>query len=172
MTIDPIGPARAVELIKQGAVLIDIREADEHARERIADALHRPLSTLSRVDSDAPAVIFHCRTGNRTAANAAKLAAAANCEAYILEGGLDAWRAAGLPVRTDSTQPIEIIRQVQIAAGSLIVLGVVLGWLASPLFLALSAGVGAGLVLAGVTGSCAMARLLGLLPWNRRAVRR
>jgi rhodanese-related sulfurtransferase len=172
MALNHIDPVRAADLIKQGAILVDIREVDEHARENIPGVLHRPLAGLARLDEDAPALIFHCRSGNRTAANAGKLAAAANCQAYMLEGGLDAWRAAGLPVHTNPTQPIEIIRQVQITAGLLILLGVVLGWLVSPLFLALSGGVGAGLVFAGVTGSCAMARLLGILPWNRRAARR
>ena len=172
MALNRIDPARAADLIKQGAVLVDIRETVEQARGNIPGALHRPLARIARLDEHAPALIFHCRSGNRTAANAGKLAAAANCQAYMLEGGIDAWRAAGLPVHTNPSQPIEIMRQVQIAAGSLILLGVILGWLVSPLFLALSGGVGAGLILAGATGSCAMAHLLGMLPWNRRAVQR
>ena len=59
-------------------------------------------------------------------ANAARLGDAAGCEAYLLEGGLEAWKRAGLPVATDRKQPIEIMRQVQITAGSLVVVGVVL----------------------------------------------
>jgi hypothetical protein len=116
-------------------------------------------------------VIFHCRSGARTAANAQRLAAATDCQAYLLEGGIDAWKKAGLPVAIDRRQPIEIMRQVQITAGSLVVLGVVLGLLAAPAFLALSAFVGAGLVFAGVTGWCGMARLLALMPWNRRTLK-
>jgi predicted branched-subunit amino acid permease len=59
------------------------------------------------------------------------------------------------------------MRQVQIAAGSLVVIGVLLGALVHPGFYALSAFVGAGLVFAGVSGFCGMARLLVLMPWNR-----
>ena len=86
----------------------------------------------------------------------------------MVEGGLDAWRKAGLTVALDRSQPIDIQRQVQIGAGSLVVLGVVLGVLVHPGFLALAGFVGAGLVFAGVTGFCGMAKLLAVMPWNRR----
>jgi len=171
-TLKAITPERAAELIRAGAALVDIREADEHARERIPGARHH---ALSRLDMERPAspgdklVIFHCRSGARTQANAPRLAAAApGCEAYLIEGGLDAWKKAGLPVVLDRRQPIEIMRQVQIAAGSLVLLGMVLGAFVSPAFYALSAFVGAGLVFAGVTGFCGMAKALALMPWNRR----
>ena len=100
--------------------------------------------------------------------NAARLAAAAGCEAYILEGGIDAWKKAGLPVAVDRGQPIEIMRQVQITAGALVLAGVLLGIWVAPAFLALSGFVGAGLMFAGISGWCGMAKLLGLMPWNRR----
>lgn len=85
----------------------------------------------------------------------------------MLEGGLDGWTRAGLPIEANLKAPLEMMRQVQIVAGSLVLLGVVLGWLISPIFFALSAFVGAGLTFAGISGFCGMARLLGLAPWNR-----
>jgi rhodanese-related sulfurtransferase len=87
----------------------------------------------------------------------------------MLEGGLTGWKSAGYPTRVDHTKPIELQRQVQIAAGSLILLGVLLSWLVSPFFVALSAFVGGGLVFAGLSGWCGMAHLLALLPWNRKS---
>jgi rhodanese-related sulfurtransferase len=171
--LQAISPQRAAELMRDGAVLVDIREADEHARERIPGARHH---ALSRIDAETPlrpgddALIFHCRSGARTRSNAPKLSAAApQCETYILEGGLDAWKKAGLPVALDRKQPIEIIRQVQIAAGSLVLIGVLLGVFVAPAFHALPAFVGAGLLFAGVSGFCGMARLLAVMPWNRHA---
>ncbi|HEY6024574.1 MAG TPA: rhodanese family protein [Pseudolabrys sp.] len=168
-----ISPARAAELMREGAVLIDIREADEHARERIPGARHH---ALSRIDADNPAqagdnvLVFHCRSGARTQGNAARLSAVSRgCETYILEGGLDAWKKAGLPVTLDRSQPIDIMRQVQIAAGLLVLIGVLLGTFVAPGFYALSGFVGAGLLFAGTTGFCGMAHLLTLMPWNRRA---
>lgn len=169
--LQSITPERAAALLAEGAVLVDVREADEVARERIPGAHHHALSTLGGgLGNGERAVIFHCRSGNRTQVNADRLAAAATCEAFILEGGLQAWKAAGLPVTMDRSQPIEIIRQVQIAAGSLVLLGIALGLLVAPAFHALAAFVGTGLVFAGATGTCGMARLLAHMPWNRPRV--
>jgi rhodanese-related sulfurtransferase len=168
-----ISPERAAELMREGAVLVDVREADEHARERIPGARHH---ALSRLDSENPArpgdavLVFHCRSSARTKAHAPRLAAAAaGYETYVLEGGLDAWKKAGLPTATDTKQPIEINRQVQITAGGLVVAGVLLGAFGWPGFYILSAFVGAGLVLAGISGFCGMARLFAWMPWNRRS---
>lgn len=166
-----ITPDQAARMLREGATLMDVREPDEHARERIPGARNLPLSRLAEaelaVQSGQP-VLFHCRSGARTAGHAAQLAdKAGGCEAYVVEGGLDAWKRAGLPVALDRRQPLELMRQVQIAAGSMVVLGVVLGALVAPGFYALSGFVGAGLVFAGVTGTCGLARVLRLMPWNR-----
>ena len=59
-------------------------------------------------------------------------------------------------------------RQVRIAAGSLVVLGSLLGFFVSPFFLGISAFVGAGLVFSGVTNTCGMGMLLSKMPWNQR----
>lgn len=169
-----IAPDEAARLLREeGATLLDVREPDEHARQRIPGARNLPLSVLEEADvalHQGRPVVFHCRSGARTAGNAARLAAKAGaCEAYVVAGGLDAWKRAGLPVAEDRRQPIELMRQVQIAAGSMVVLGVLLGVLVSPWFHGLSAFVGAGLVFAGVSGTCGLARMLRLMPWNRAA---
>jgi rhodanese-related sulfurtransferase len=173
--LQSITPQRAAELLRDGAKLIDIREADEHARERISQAHHHAASALDRkapACDEGQAVIFHCRSGARTAAHAARLAAAIKGQGYVLEGGLDAWKRAGLPVVVDRGQPIDIQRQVQIAAGALILGGSLLGFFVAPAFFALPLFVGGGLLFAGVSGYCGMAKLLMRLPWNRRAVAR
>lgn len=166
MSLPVITPAEARQLMAKGARLIDIRSPDEFDRARIPGSENRPIETIGRV-GDAPAAVYHCRSGMRTTANASRLAAASDCPAYLLEGGLEAWRAAGLPVAENRKAPMEIMRQVQITAGSLVVLGVVLGVLFQPAFLALSAFVGAGLMFAGTTGWCGMAKMLAAMPWNR-----
>ena len=174
MSLPGISPAKARDLLDQGAMLIDIREADEHAREKVIGARHLPLSKLDEADLALHAgkpVIFHCKSGARTMNNASRLVQKTGgaCEAFIIEGGLDAWKKAGLPVATDRRQPIELQRQVQIGAGSLAFIGTVLGVTVSPWFLAVPAFVGAGLMTAGVTGFCGMARLLMRAPWNKAA---
>jgi rhodanese-related sulfurtransferase len=171
-----ISPEAAATLLRQGgATLVDVREPDEHARERIPGARNLPLSTLEEAElavHDGKPVLFHCRSGARTQGHAQRLAAKAGlCEAYVVEGGLEAWKRAGLPVAQDRRQPLELMRQVQIAAGSMVVVGVLLGALVTPAFYALAGFVGAGLVFAGVTGTCGLARILRLMPWNRAATR-
>lgn len=167
-----ISVSEARTLVAQGAVLIDVREADEHARERIPGAKSAPLSSGSPSVPQNAVLVYHCKTGNRTSANAAALrqtAEGASCEAYILEGGLEAWKSAGLPVAQNKKAPLEIMRQVQITAGGLALLGFVLGLSVHPGFHALSGFIGAGLLIAGASGWCGMAKLLAVMPWNRAA---
>ncbi|MBO9712448.1 rhodanese-like domain-containing protein [Sphingomonas sp.] len=167
MTIGSMAPRDAAAAMARGATLIDIRDADEHARERIPGALSVPLARLATETLPSGTLIFHCRSGMRTQANAATLALA-GVDCHLLAGGIDAWRAAGLPTRIDRHQPLEIMRQVQLIAGGLVLLGAVLALAVWPWFVVLSAIVGAGLMMAGATGWCGMARLLRHMPWNRR----
>ncbi len=152
------------------AMLVDIREADEFARAHIPGARSQPLSAFEQahlaIDPEAD-VVFTCRTGMRTAGACDRLAARVSGDAFVLDGGLDAWTRAGLPVERNLAAPMELNRQVQITAGLLILTGVVLGFALSPLWFGLSGFVGAGLTFAGLSGTCAMARLLMLMPWNQ-----
>ena len=69
MSLPKISPAKAKRLLDQGAILVDIREADEHAREKIIGARHLPLSKLDEADlalHEGKPVIFHCKSGART----------------------------------------------------------------------------------------------------------
>ncbi|WP_300578655.1 rhodanese-like domain-containing protein [Phenylobacterium sp.] len=97
----PITPAAAAALLDQGALMVDIRETAERESGVIPMAAHAPLSALD--DSKIPAepgqaVIFHCKSGGRTEANAAALAhKVSGSDAYLLEGGIEAWRSQGLP---------------------------------------------------------------------------
>jgi rhodanese-related sulfurtransferase len=172
MTLQAISAVRAKQLLDHGAALVDIRERDESARERIAGADQLALSKLDQADlavAQSQPVIFYCRSGARTRANAGRLAGktGTDCEAYCIEGGLDAWKRAGLPVVSDPRYPIDLQRQVQISAGSIVFVGTLLGLLLSPWFLALPLFIGAGLTFAGISGFCGMARILMHMPWNR-----
>jgi rhodanese-related sulfurtransferase len=174
MSLAALSPTEAKRLLDQGAVLVDIREADEHAREKIPGARLMSLSKLDQADlapQQGQPVIFHCRSGARTHGNAARLLAKVGnvCDAFIIDGGIDAWRKAGLPVAVDRRQPLELQRQVQIGAGSMAFLGTMLGLFVSPWFFVIPAFVGAGLTMAGITGFCGMARILKKAPWNRAA---
>ncbi len=166
MALKTISPDKAQALVSAGARLVDIRGADEFRRSHVPGAHNRPLDGLTEGAFDQP-VVFMCKTGMRTGSNVTRLETACIDDAYILEGGLDNWRNSGLAVAEDSSQPLEIMRQVQITAGLLILLGIGLGTILAPVWYGLSAFVGAGLLFAGATGWCGMANLLSLMPWNR-----
>ena len=164
-------PAEVAERLKAGqAVLVDIRAPDDFAAGHTPGAISRPLDSLSGHlphTSHGHSVIFTCRTGMRTGSNCDRLAGHVDGPAFVLAGGLDAWRAAGLPVTQAHRGPIEVIRQVHLSAGLLTLTGVLLGWLVSPAFFLLSAVVGVGLTYAGASGQCLMAKALHRAPWNR-----
>jgi rhodanese-related sulfurtransferase len=151
-------------------VLVDVREPVEYAGERIPGAISRPLSQFSGEGlSPGQGVVLYCQSGRRSQQAAQRLLAAGWPEVGQMDGGIIAWKRAGYPVVRDPKAPISLFRQVQIVAGSLVLLGTVLGATVSPWFLLLSGLVGAGLVFAGVTNTCAMGMLLAQLPYNRRA---
>src|SRR4029078_4983438 len=100
MSIQRITPEQTRVLLESGATLVDIRDKDEFARERLTHAANIPLATIgeSRLSAQAAgALIFHCRSGARTGGNAAKLAAAAGCDAHILGGGVGDLQENQLP---------------------------------------------------------------------------
>ena len=165
MAIRTIPAAEAHRLIDAGATLIDIRSPDEHARERIAGALNIPLDRISPESAPGDVLIFHCRSGMRTAQAADALVAAADGrDCYIVQGGISAWGNAGLPVEKVRGAPLEMQRQVMIAAGMLVLVGTLLSLFAAPIWIGLAIFVGAGLTFAGITGFCGMAHLLALGP--------
>jgi rhodanese-related sulfurtransferase len=168
-----IVPSQAARLMHdEGAVLVDVRESDEHALLRIPGARNLPLSRLDQVAlavTPGTTVIFHCRTAARTEVNGARLLARVpGCHVCIVEGGLDGWRATGLPVVEAEGRPIDLARQGQIAVGSLLVATEALGLFVSPWFHLVVVAVGAFLVFGGLTGQVGVVQLLRQMPWNRR----
>ena len=167
-----IDALKAKALLDSGkAVLVDIRENDEFAREHIPGAQHMPLSRFNGTGVPGGTdkiAIFHCASGARTAEAAPRLLDTGFAEIFQLKQGLAGWKQAGLATVLDRKAPISLQRQVQITAGTMVLLGVILGFIFSPWFFALSGFVGAGLLFSGVSGTCAMASLLAVMPWNRR----
>jgi rhodanese-related sulfurtransferase len=157
-------------LDKGEVLLVDVREPAENARERIAGAVLMPLSTFDPAKIPAAPgkrLVLHCALGMRSGQSAQKLLAAGAAEVTHFKGGIGAWKQAGYPVVGDAGAPLPIMRQVQIVAGGLALLGVVLGFAIHPGFFVLSGAIGAGLMLSGITGTCMMANLLLKLPYNR-----
>lgn len=177
--VQNISPKDAYEWLKSGeAMLIDVREPDEFGAVHIAYASSMPLGGVAAAikSIDLPAgrkLIFQCKKGRRgeQACMVVQDSAVSN-EIFNIEGGIDAWEAAGLPLVSMAAgapggPKISIFRQVQMIVGSLIVLLVMLG-LTGLTFAFILAGIIAGaLAVAGLTGWCGLAMLLQKMPWNK-----
>ncbi len=99
MMLKHITAEEAKKLVDQGALLVDVREVNEYLGENIPGAQNEPLSRIGGSSiTGAPAVVFHCKSGARTRMNAQALAGCTDADVYILDGGIDAWKAAGYPV--------------------------------------------------------------------------
>jgi len=155
--------------------LVDVRTPVEYAEVHASPSYNEPLDGLrpkalfdsGRLPKDRPVYLI-CRTGGRAAKAAQKFAAEGFDQGVVVEGGTEAWIAAGLPVKRGAVKVVSLERQVRIAAGALVLLGVLLAYLVHPAFIGISAFVGAGLVFAGISGWCGMGLLLAKLPWNNR----
>lgn len=152
-------------------MLVDVREDYEHAEERIDGAVPHPLSAFDaeaiRRDAGTRRVVFHCRSGKRSLDAAERFRRDAEAT-FHLSGGIEGWKSAGNAVVRPAGAPrLPIMRQVQVTAGALVAVGVGLGVVVSPWFLVLPGFVGCGLMFAGLSGWCGMAKLLAVMPWNR-----
>ena len=153
--------------------LIDVRTPAEHGEVHIPGSLLMPLDRLDAAQVKASAgpdgqCVLICRSGNRAGQAYEKLKAAGCDNLSILDGGVIAWEGAGLAVERGE-KAISLERQVRIAAGLLVLTGVILGTWVHPAFYGISAFVGAGLTFAGITDWCGMGMLLAKMPWNQRA---
>lgn len=169
-----VDPREAQAMLAAGdCVLVDVREPDEHARERIAGARLIPLGrvTPGAISAlGARRVLIHCKSGRRGGDAAARCAelCASGLEIANVHGGIEAWRAAGLPTIVDAARPkLGVMQQTQLVIGIGVVAGTALGAFVHPGFLAIPAFMGCGLMVAGATGFCGLATVLAKMPWNR-----
>ena len=167
MSLTPVPPLKAQALAGDGARLVDIRSQLEFVRNNIPGAENHPLATIEPFADDRP-VVFMCRTGLRSEMNAEELAALSNGEAYRLDGGIEGWRAAGLPLAVDRHGALEVDQQAQIVSGVLVILSALFAVIVSGWYFVIAVLVGADLIYAGRTGNSVIARLLARLPWNRK----
>ena len=153
----------------QSIPLIDVRTPAEFRSVHAEGALNHPLESLDPEGlpfEKGETLHLICQSGGRSA-KACQLLEAAGYEAVVnVEGGTAAWQAGGLPV-VEGKKAMSLERQVRIAAGSLIVTGAAIGYFVHPGGFGLSAFVGAGLVFAGLTDTCAMGMMIAKMPWNQ-----
>ena len=106
-----VGPEQADGLVRSGAVLLDVREQSEWHAGHAPGACHVPLGELEGKLGALPLdrrVVVACRSGNRSA-RATALLIRSGFEAVNLNGGMQAWAAAGLPVETARAKPGTVV---------------------------------------------------------------
>jgi len=175
MIITDIRPQELAQQFAAGKKidLIDVRTPAEFGEVHVEFARNIPLDRLdasallqARDDvSDEPLYMI-CHSGTRGRLACEKFVAAGFHNVVNVAGGTKACLNAGLPI-VHGKKVMSLERQVRIAAGSLVLLGVGLGWFVHPALFGLSAFVGAGLVFAGITDTCGMGMLLARMPWNQ-----
>lgn len=179
MSVNTITPKTAFDWLANGdAVLIDVREPDEFRAEHIAYANSLPLGNVEALFAQLKLpkdkkVIFHCLKGARGQQACMVIANhnAAGYAIYNIEGGITAWKEAGLPVITQNAQPegVSLFRQVQMVIGMLVAVMVALGFMGLTFGFIVAGFLGAALAMAGITGWCGLSLLLARMPWNKKA---
>ena len=170
-----IAPREADALVNDHkAVLLDIRSEDEFADAHLPGAMLVPngeIDDAMAATLDGRDAIFYCTSGMRTTRAANDLERGGLNNPKILEGGLNSWMSAGLPVVNKHGQhgvyTISIPRQVQITVGTMILLFAVLAWMGVSFAPYVLGAIGLGLLTAGLTGTCMLANVIMMMPWNR-----
>lgn len=175
MNVLTISPRQLAERFRgnDDLTLIDVRTPVEFHEVHLESARNVPLDQLdpaalmqSRGGSKDEPLYLVCRSGGRGRQACEKFLAAGFTNVVNVEGGTLACIECGLPVARGK-QAMSLERQVRIAAGLLVLLGILGAWLVHPALMGLSAFVGAGLVFSGVTDTCGMGLLLARMPWNQ-----
>lgn len=175
VTPETLSPAQLEQLQQSGQPLelIDVRTPAEFREVHVTYAVNRPLEQLDpcaimqtrRGAADQPLLII-CRSGARGKQACERFIAAGYANVINVEGGTLACEAAGLPL-VRGRKTVSLDRQVRIAIGTIVLVGVLLGLLLHPGFIALSAFCGAGLIFAGITDKCPLAMAIARMPWNQ-----
>ena len=174
MSVTTISPQQLADLCKNGKIdIIDVRTPIEFREIHVEFARNVPMDKLdpaaviqARNGSRDEPLYLICRSGSRGRQVCEKFLTAGFTNIINVEGGTLACVECGLPV-VRGKKMISLERQVRIAAGSLVLIGALLGWFVHPAFIGLSAFVGAGLIFAGVTDTCGMGLMLARMPWNQ-----
>jgi rhodanese-related sulfurtransferase len=167
--VEKISVKEFLDLQKKEKVrLVDIRTSQEHNREYIGCAENILVDDIFDISFDSnEVVVLHCQSGSRTNQASGKVAGLNAKKVYLLDGGISSWKQHKQPTIKNVKEPLPIMRQVQIVVGFMVLLGVVLSFAVSQYFAILSGFFGAGLLFAGASGTCALANVLELLPYNK-----
>lgn len=170
ISVDAFKQVLETEQNNDSVDFINVCEPAEYKEKHIAGVRSVPLGSLDTHLSEfkhKQTIYIHCRSGNRGRQAIEKLQSAGiTAELVNVEGGITAWDEAGHPTNS-LTSRLPLMRQVFLAAGTLIMIGFIGAHTVSEYMRYIIPIVGAGLLLSGLTGWCGMAKLLARMPWNK-----
>lgn len=156
--------------------VIDVRTKAEVNDTHLPGSIHIPVNEITpeRVNNalreagkTGQPIYLLCQSGKRADMAANTLSGQVSERLIIAEGGVNALKSTNAPLTSGGKSAVSLERQVRIAAGGLVLAGVLAGFVINPAFFALSGFVGAGLMFAGITNTCAMGMLIARMPWNK-----
>lgn len=150
---------------------LDVRSALEYSQIHIKDSVNIPIdmltSKIKELSQSGKKYVVFCRTGNRSPMAADILLQSGIHDVKVMEGGITRWQKERLPI-IKGEGGISLERQVRLIAGSLVLFGIIMAYLAHPAFIAISIFVCCGLIFSGITDNCLMGMLLMQLPYNQK----
>lgn len=151
--------------------IIDVRSPDEFAHEHVEGSINMPLDTVlehAETLRSYQQIYLYCRSGNRSGQACVRLHDAQIAHAVSIEGGIEDMKRAGFQTLKVS-HVLPMMQQVLLGAGSIVATGILLSALVSPWFQLIPLFASIGLIYAGLSGNCLMARVLRYMPWNRKS---
>lgn len=152
--------------------LVDVRTPGEHEAGRLPGSRNRPLDELDAhleelrsLAAEDRTLVLVCQSGARAEQARQRLTEAGLDDVRVLDGGVDGWQQRDGEVIED-VQRWRMERQVRLAAGTLVATSIAASTVWPPARY-LAGAVGGGLVFSAVTDTCAMAKVLSKLPYNR-----
>ena len=171
LAVKTIEPAKLKQWLDHGDLtLVDVREGSEYRAGHIAGAHHIPLGRIdaAHLPKGEETIVIYCLKGARGLSACEKLLKQnPDMDIFNLDGGIDAWSAAGFPTKSDGSFTLPLDRQVQLTIGIILLLASFLTAFWNPLSILAVAVIGTGLTVAGATGFCGLARIMAYAPWNR-----
>lgn len=168
---DSVKAQEAQALVAKDVILIDVREPAEFNSCHIPNAKLHPLGSIEAsqlAEYGDKTVLIYCQKGMRGQKACEKiLQDNPNTKVLNLVGGIEAWQAAGFATNEGASKILPLDRQVQITIGALVLTFSLLGYFVNTSFIFAAAFMGAGLLFAGISGFCGLARVIAKAPWNQ-----
>lgn len=151
-------------------VVVDVRTPSEYRGVHYHGSRNIPMETITQhVDElkSHKTVYVSCNSGGRSKMAIEDLGLHGLTNLVNVEGGIQAWIKAGLPVHRAKKWNMPVMQQVMAIAGLLILSGSLGALYVIPELIWLTVAIGIGLSYAGLSGNCYMTKILDKMPWNK-----